>query len=525
MVPGFGSKAIFDISSTTSADRVRIDPLVSIKASLTRKDPVEVFQVTSTVPSYWRMLALPDFDGVTWKPDNTVEGTPVTPDTTLSPDAVGSGSIDQTFQVSSDLDLPWLPVAYPPQRVEVPGISVNFDAETGTAILDGNLDAGTVYRVSSVSIQPTPDQLASVVFPFVPSARYTALPEDLPPGIREIALDWTAGATNDYERVLAIQDHLSDTSVFTYSQDVPARDDNFTLLDFLTRSRTGFCQQFSSAMAVMLRSLGIPARVAVGFTPGTFDPDTQTRHVTTKEAHSWVEVLFPTYGWLSFEPTPGRDNPIAAGYQHPAADCPTGAQGCDPGTSGGASGGANGAGDANGLPRQLRNLIDRPVPAGGGRFSPIPGGFDTGGADTAGRLPASLVVLVIAAVALLIALVIPPARALGRRRRIRRAGHEPRALILATYDVFTERAADLGHPRGRGETLEEYRRRLGSAGAIDDGQLDRLTAIAGRAAYAAADPVDEDVRRASDAASGALRDLRREAGLRQRVVGQYRLRS
>jgi hypothetical protein len=171
-----------------------------------------------------------------------VEGTPVTPETTLSPDVVGSGSIDQTFQVSSDLDLPWLPVAYPPQRVDVPGISVNFDAETGTVNLDGNLDAGTVYLASSVSVQPTPDQLASIVFPFVPSARYTALPEDLPPGIREIALEWTAGATNDYERILAIQDHLSDTSVFTYSQDVPARDDSFTLLD-PTRSRAGFCQQ------------------------------------------------------------------------------------------------------------------------------------------------------------------------------------------------------------------------------------------------------------------------------------------
>ncbi len=172
----------------------------------------------------------------------------------------------------------------------------------------------------------------------------------------------------------------------------------------------------------------------------------------------------------------------------------------------GQNGGANGAGDANGLPRQLRNLIDRPVPAGGGRFSPNPGGFDTGGTDTSGRLPASLVVLVIAAVALLVALVIPPARALGRRRRIRRAGHEPRALILATYDVFTERAADLGHPRGRGETLEEYRRRLGSAGAIDDGQLDRLTAIAGRAAYA----------------RGGSGGRRRATSLRRRVGGAPR---
>jgi hypothetical protein len=523
LVPGFGSKAIFDISSTASGDRVRIDPLVSIKASLTRKDPVEVFQVTSTAPSYWRMLSLPDFDGVTWRPDNTVVGIPVSPETSLSPEALGSGSIEQTFQVSSDLDLPWLPVAYPPRSVEVPGISVNFDAETGTAILDGRLDAGMVYLASSVSVKPTPEQLASTVFPLVPS-RYTSLPDDLPTGIREIALEWTAGTTNDYERVLAIQDHLSDTSLFTYSEDVPARDDNFTLLDFLTRTRTGFCQQFASAMGVMLRSIGIPARLAEGFTPGTFDPDTQTRHVTTKEAHAWVEVLFPTYGWLSFEPTPGRSNPVAMGYQHPSTDCPSGSQGCDPGTSGDPDTGAN-AGDESGLPQQLLNLIERPVTAGGGRFSRNPALFDQGGTAPPERLPASLVILAILSVAVIMALVIPPARALARRRRIKRAGHEPRALILATYDVFTERAADLGHPRGRGETLEEYRHRMGSAGRADDGQLDRLTTIAGRAAYAPEVPADEDVRRASDAASAALRDMRRDAGLRQRVVGQYRLRS
>jgi hypothetical protein len=278
-------------------------------------------------------------------------------------------------------------------------------------------------------------------------------------------------------------------------------------------------------MGVMLRSLGIPARVAVGFTPGTFDPDTQTRHVTTKEAHSWVEVLFPTYGWLSFEPTPGRTNPIALGYQHPATDCPTGTEGCDPGTSGGGDGGANGGGEASGLPQQLRNLFERPVTVGGGRFSANPRAFDLGGTKASGRLPAFLVILALASVALLVALVIPPARALARRRRIRRAGHEPRALILATYDLFTERAADLGHPRGQGETLEEYRHRLGNAGATDDGQLDRLTAIAGRAAYAPADPKDEDVRLASDAASAALRGLRQETSLRQRLIGQYRLRS
>jgi transglutaminase-like putative cysteine protease len=523
LVPGFGSKAIFDISSTASSDRVRIDPLVSIKASLTREDPVEVFQVTSTVPSYWRMLALPDFDGVTWRPDNSVEGTPITPETALSPDAEGSGSIEQTFQVSSDLDLPWLPVAYPPQRVDVPGISVNFDAETGSVNLDGNLDAGAVYLASSVSVQPTPDQLASIVFPFVPSARYTALPEDLPPGIREIALDWTADASNSYEQILAIQDHLSDTSVFTYSQDVPARDDNFTLLDFLARSRTGFCQQFASAMGVMLRSLGIPARVAVGFTPGTFDPDTQTRHVTTKEAHSWVEVLFPTYGWLSFEPTPGRTNPIALGYQHPATDCSTGAEGCDPGTR--PADGAGGIGDADGLSPQLRALLRRPEILSGRRLGSTPRSGADLVPDAEKQIPISIVALTLAVAALLAALLIPPIRSLVRRRRIRRPRHDPRALILATYHLFTERAADLGHPRGPGETLEEYRQRLGTEGALAEGKLDPLTTIAGRAAYAREDPGDEDAHMATDAAASALSGLRKQAGLRQRIIGQYRLRS
>ena len=104
------------------------------------------------------------------------------------------------------------------------------------------------------------------------------------------------------------------------------------------------------------------------------------------------------------------------------------------------------------------------------------------------RVPTGLVALALLGVALVVALAIPPLRALRRRRRLRKAGDEPRALILATYDVFAERAADLGYPRTSGETLREYRRRLASSGAITDGHLERLTSIAGRAAYAPAEP-------------------------------------
>lgn len=531
LVPGFGSKAIIDISSTSSQDRVRIDPLVSIKASLTRPDPVEVFQVRSSAPSYWRMLSLPSFDGVTWRPDNTVQGAAITPETILDPGPPGSAiappagqPIEQVFQVSSDLDLPWLPVAYPPRQIEVPGSSVRFEPETGTVLLDSNLDAGAVYRATSYAVQPTPEQLAATVFPTpAQNSRYTALPADTPSGIREIAERWTAGATNDYERILAIQDRLTDTSVFTYDINVPARDDSYTLVDFLTVTKTGFCQQFASAMAIMLRTLGLPTRVAVGFTAGTYDPDTGTWRVTTDEAHSWVEVLFPSYGWLAFEPTPGRQNPVASGYQHPEAACPSGVPSCGSTGAAGATGGATGAAGApGGLPQQLRNLIDRPSVRAGSRSGPLPGANAAG--ELAGRWPIGTVALLLLGMILLAAIAIPSIRALRRRVRRLRAGSEPRALILASYDVFADRAADLGHARAAGETLDEYRRRLRAGGATTDGHLDRLTSIAVRAAYSPDDPTRSDVREASDAASTALRDLRRRTSLGRRIAGQYRLR-
>ena len=119
-------------------------------------------------------------------------------------------------------------------------------------------------------------------------------------------------------------------------------------------------------------------------------------------------------------------------------------------------------------------------------------------------------------------LLIPPVRAWRRRRRLRRARHDPRQLILATYDVFTERAGELGFARNRGETLDEYRERVAASGRLRDGHLDRLTRVASGAAYSPREPGDEDARAASADASEALKELRRGTGIAQRVVGAYR---
>jgi hypothetical protein len=117
---------------------------------------------------------------------------------------------------------------------------------------------------------------------------------------------------------------------------------------------------------------------------------------------------------------------------------------------------------------------------------------------------------------------VPVVRNMQRRRRLRRAGHEPRGLILATYDVFTDRAADLGIGRRVGETPEEYRRRVEATGRLSDGHLGRLTGLAVRAAYAPSEPSADDALDATADATKTLDELRRSTPLTRRILGIYR---
>jgi hypothetical protein len=134
-------------------------------------------------------------------------------------------------------------------------------------------------------------------------------------------------------------------------------------------------------------------------------------------------------------------------------------------------------------------------------------------------------VLVIAGVlAALFLLLVPPARALRRKVRLRGAATEPRRLILVTYDQFTERAAGLGLGRGPGETLEEYRRKVMGTGYLSDGHLDRLTRLATAAAYSHHEPDGNQAEEAGQAADTAIREIRRAVGPSRWLVGLYRRR-
>ena len=116
------------------------------------------------------------------------------------------------------------------------------------------------------------------------------------------ALELTRNEPTAYDAVKNVELWLQNN--FTYSEHVPSHD--VPLMGFLQDDKRGYCQQFSGTMALMLRMAGIPARVAAGFSPGSYNKDTREYRVRDLDAHSWVEVWFPGIGWVPFDPTPAR---------------------------------------------------------------------------------------------------------------------------------------------------------------------------------------------------------------------------
>src|SRR5690606_524884 len=135
-----------------------------------------------------------------------------------------------------------------------------------------------------------------------PGGRYTETGV-LPAEVVRLAREVTADAATPFDRAQALQEWFTDpANGFTYSLSVPQGNSGDLLVDFLEQ-RQGYCEQYASAMAVMLRSLDIPARVAIGFTQGTPD-GAGGWTVTSHDAHAWVEVRFDQHGWVRFDPTP-----------------------------------------------------------------------------------------------------------------------------------------------------------------------------------------------------------------------------
>lgn len=145
--------------------------------------------------------------------------------------------------------------------------------------------------------------------------KYLQLPASLPERVKQLALDLTKGHDNVYDKAKAIEDYLGSSDFSYQTKDVAVPSKNQDYVDqFLFETKIGYCDNFSTAMTVLLRSAGIPARWVKGYTSGQFagtSPDKKQTvyEVTNNNAHSWVEVYFEGQGWVTFEPTKGFINP------------------------------------------------------------------------------------------------------------------------------------------------------------------------------------------------------------------------
>lgn len=302
-----------------------VNPLVSMQDDLTRADNRQVisYRTDSRSPQdfYLRILALDSFDGSEWRP--STRRLRDVPKRLPSPEGLGPDvavtEVRSSISASSSYRQSYLPLPYPATEVRIGG-KWRYEPAGRTLVGDGGeTTGGARYQVSSLMVRPTADQLAAAgTAPSALRQEYTRLPRSLPEVVGETAAEVTEGAGNDYERAVKLQDFFASDGGFVYDTSVDSGTGSAAIVRFL-KDKQGFCVHFSFTMAAMARTLGIPARVAVGFTPGTAQSD-GSMSVGLRDAHAWPELYFDGIGWTRFEPTPTRGT--APSYTLP--DAPSG---------------------------------------------------------------------------------------------------------------------------------------------------------------------------------------------------------
>jgi transglutaminase-like putative cysteine protease len=336
VLPGYDQAPWVDL--TGANDPRGYQPIVDVGDRLKLPAERPVLAVRAERPSYLRLAALETFDDNTWRlgppdePSFRPDASELFRADDLLPPEVPISERTETFVGVQVLDLSniYVPVPYQPLEVLGPDRDRMVYSTVGGFVATGDLEEievggdlrvgvveGLEYRVRATIPTPTIDQLRRVAFDPATIEPYLQLPrpyEDLAAQAQRV-YD-TAGAATAVDRAFALQEWFAGAdSEFVYATDVDVLRGSDALRRFVLETKTGYCEYYATAMAVMLRATGIPARVSVGFLPGTLttpaDPavgrDADTYTVSTSDAHAWVEVLFPRFGWIRFEPTPRSD--------------------------------------------------------------------------------------------------------------------------------------------------------------------------------------------------------------------------
>ncbi|MGQ0742782.1 MAG: transglutaminase TgpA family protein [Acidimicrobiales bacterium] len=504
-----------------SPDRATLDPLVDISANLRQRSGLEMFTVQASAPRYWRVTTLDSFDGIRWSSSGA-------PDTPAGPAPVTAASTSALLQrvAITGLAADRLPAAS--QASAARGIDladrVGLDRATGDVVSRGALAVGAVYEVESTVVETNGAELRSLGSPPLSvDTRLLELPAGVSPRIRSEARRVTANARSAYDQALALQAYFRQGFVYDEAVNLgqPAR----ALDQFVFSQRRGFCQQFSTAFAVMARAVGLPARVVVGFTPGEKGVD-NTYRVRGVNAHAWPEVHIPGAGWLAFEPTPGRGQPGAEAWTGvpPAQAAPP---------SGVGRGDATPAPTVTTTPPSTPSTNPPPTTAVGSPTTQPPppttvppdpseqGSSDAdgppsqGSAKFAGRLG-----LGVLATCLALVLGVAPLVSRWRRARRRRAANSAAEQVVVAWAEATEALARVGLGRTASETVAEHSRRVAESPRLPPGLAPIVDALAGwasEASYAEAMVTSDVAARARAATDEVVTAVGTQLGLIRRV--------
>jgi len=295
-----------------------INPIISLSSDLRRNYPLLALKYTTEAEGdYLRVAVLDEFSDETWAPSQAeVPTDPAERSVREFPNPAGLSEVVPRTENTFEIDIErvrgkYLPVPYAASRILGLAGDWYWEPDGLTVSTEDSNSRDQTYTVHAIAPAPSIEQLQSAPTDLPQGyERYLQLPETLPEVVAETA-QLVAGAEGTrFDQALALQRYFHDGD-FVYSEQAPiteAYDGSgaAVLAEFLD-AKSGYCVHFASAMAAMARSLEIPARVVVGFTPGEakFDDDTdEVRYtVSTDDLHAWPELYFGDIGWIRFEPT------------------------------------------------------------------------------------------------------------------------------------------------------------------------------------------------------------------------------
>lgn len=500
LLPGADDPGIIPWQDIGDEDETRtvISPLVEIQARMLDQPDAQVFTVRSDPPggAYWRITALDDFDGNIWKSAYETDDADGELPSAIESAEVATETITQQISIQA-LARIWLPAAYEPSAISAEGAEVGYDEDSGTLIVDEETENsdGLEYTVESRAPNWRPEQLraAPTELSEEMDERYTRLPEGFSQRVRDEAVNLTADQATPYDKAVALMTYLREE--FEYDTNVGSGHDTNAIERFLFETRRGYCEQFAGTYAAMMRALDIPARVVVGFTQGDPDPNEPGLYrVKGKHAHAWTEIYFPTYGWVTFDPTPTRGPPGGAawlpGVQEQQANTPPAEGGSSTTTP---------AGEPGGPSRPPGETGDRPTPEVGTEGVEVRSNEE----DETGFsrfVPEEIEPAIepIAVTAVLYVLVVPVAIAVAHQVRRRRA-RNPMAKVRFGWQEVDEQLTAAGLRLDPSLTVAERAAVMRRALPEMAQNIELLARAMEQVAYAEAPPSPDQVERVEEA--------------------------